>query len=78
MVQKKNRKTSSDKIAKAVLAKAWEWAKENGIKGEISISAPVKEAWGWWVDISGSEEKDRTAHASFDRAGNPTIWEKHV
>ncbi len=78
MAQKKNRKTRNEKIAKVVIVKAREWAQINGMKGKISISEPIKEDWGWRVEILGVGEKDQTAHARFDLHGNPTLWETHV
>jgi len=73
------KKKPLSKLAKSIAIKAKDWAKRNRMKNPTA-SDPVKEYWGWSVqilDIGEGDEKDKTAQARFDKKGNETLWELH-
>jgi hypothetical protein len=56
--------------------RALEWARENGMKGEIQVSEPKKEDYGYFVTLQDSEGRD--AQAQFTKDGTPSMWEMQI
>lgn len=53
--------------------RALEWARECGMEGEIKVTDPQKEYFGWTVHLQDSFGK--SAQARFTKEGNPSMWE---
>lgn len=49
------------------------WARECGMKGEITISMPTEEYFGWTIVVQDSE--GRHAQARMNKEGKPQMWE---
>lgn len=56
-----------------VQRRALDYARENGMKGAVTISEPKKESYGYVVTIQDSEGRD--AQAQFTHDGVPDMWE---
>ena len=51
------------------------WARECGMKGEIVLTEPKKEYFGWTVQLT--DQEGRSAQARFTTEGNPSMWEMY-
>ena len=51
------------------------WASENGMKGDVVMTKPAKEYFGWTVTLQ--DDSGRVASARFDKDGNPKMWEMY-
>ncbi len=62
-----------DAIVEKVLERAVTYAKENGLKGEITVSIPNKYDYGYELEVC--DERGKTAFVRFTNEGEPRMWE---
>jgi hypothetical protein len=69
VVNPEERKAMLELVEREVLI----WARENGMKGEIIISVPTEEYFGWTITVQDAE--GRHAQARMNKEGKPQMWE---